>query len=66
MCTIVTWDEGLRHEGENGYFAKFVPGYVEYWPHYREVRAGLLAEQEKVYALARPRLRRYRIVRKPR
>lgn len=45
-------------------FAKFVPGYVEYWPRYREVRAALLAEQEKVYSLAQPKSHRYQIRRK--
>ena len=54
----------IEESGEKGYFAKFVPGYVEYWPHYREVRVGLLAEQEKVYALARPKPHRYQVRRK--
>ncbi|MBR3921664.1 MAG: SGNH/GDSL hydrolase family protein [Kiritimatiellae bacterium] len=63
---VAAFAKWIEKKGENGYFAKFVPGYVEYWPRYREVRAELLAEQEKVYALARPKLRHYRIVRKPR
>ena len=54
----------IEEKGENGYFAKFVPGYVEYWPHYREVRAGLLAEQNKVYAVAKPKPHRYQVRRK--
>ncbi|MBQ7721782.1 MAG: SGNH/GDSL hydrolase family protein [Kiritimatiellae bacterium] len=46
---------------ETGYFAQFVPGYLEYWPHYKETRAALLAEQEKVFALANPKPHRYEI-----
>ena len=57
--TVVFFGDSITH---GGMYYKFVPGYVEYWPRYREVRAELLAEQEKVYALARPKLRHYRIV----
>ena len=60
---VAAFAKWIEEKGENGYFAKFVPGYVEYWPRYREVRAGLLAEQEKVYALAKPKIHRYRIAR---
>lgn len=38
----------------DGYFSKFVPGYVAYWPTYRETRAKLLEKQNEVYALAKP------------
>ena len=55
----------IEEKHETGYFAQFVPGYVAYWPHYREARAQLLADQEKVYAQARPKPHRYAILRKP-
>ena len=45
----------------NGYFSKFVPGYVAYWPKYREVRAKLLERQDEVYALAQPKVHRYEL-----
>ena len=51
----------IKAKGETGYFAQFVPGYVKYWPRYRQVRAELLADQEKVYALAQPRPHRYEV-----
>lgn len=51
----------FAENGDTEYFAQFVPGYLEYWPHYRETRAELLAEQGKVFALATPRPHRYEI-----
>ena len=46
---------------KGGYFGKFVPGYIDYWPKYREVRAKLLADQNEVYAIAKPVPHRYEI-----
>lgn len=43
----------------NGYFSQFVPGYVAYWPTYRETRAKLQEKQNGVYALAKPVPHRY-------
>lgn len=45
----------------DGYFAKFVPGYLAYWPTYRETRAKLLEKQNEVYALAQPKSHRYEL-----
>ena len=59
---VTAFAKWIEEKGEKGYFAKFVPGYVEYWPRYREVRAELLAAQEKVYVLASPQRRCYRVV----
>ena len=42
-------------------FGKFVPGYIEYWPTYRETRAKLLAAQNEVYELAKPVAHRYEV-----
>ena len=52
-----------NEKDKTGYFAKFVPGYLEYWPRYREVRAELLADQRKARALARPVPRKYEVKR---
>lgn len=60
---VAVFAKWFAERDETGHFAQFVPGYVEYWPHYRETRAALLAEQEKVYALARPQPHRYRVTR---
>lgn len=46
---------------EKGYFASFVPGYLTYWPRYREVREELLGEQKRVYAIAMPVPHRYSV-----
>lgn len=43
------------------YFGGFMPGYIEYWPKYREVRAELWRDQEAVRALARPVPHRYEV-----
>ena len=56
---LAAYVEALPDKG--GYFGRFVPGYVAYWPTYRETRAKLLAEQEEVYDLARPRPHRYEL-----
>ena len=37
-----------------GYFGRFIPGYLEYWPKYKEVRAQLWKDQEQVRKLACP------------
>ena len=62
--------EGLKayvaaHDPD-GYFSKFVPGYVDYWPIYRETRAKLLEKQNEVYALAKPGPHRYELRRSAR
>jgi len=44
------------------YYAQFVPGYLAYWPTYKETRAKLWADQEAARALAKPVPRRYEIV----
>ena len=36
------------------YFGAFVPGYLEYWPKYKEVRAELWKDQDAVRRLAKP------------
>ena len=58
---VAAFAKWAKETGESGPFAKFIPGYVGYWPHYRETRAALLREQEKVYALAVTKPRRYEI-----
>lgn len=61
LAGLKAYVESLPDKG--GYFGKFVPGYVEYWPTYREARKSLLAAQNEVYGLARPVPHRYEIVR---
>jgi len=43
-------------------WARKVPGYLAYWPTYKETRAKLWADQEAACALAKPVPRRYEIV----
>jgi len=52
-----------NERNKTGYFAKFVPGYLDYWPHYRETRAELLKDQEDVRRLAKPVAHRYVLAR---
>ena len=59
LAGLAAYVEALPDKG--GYFGRFVPGCVAYWPTYRESRANLLAEQEEVYELARPRPHRYEL-----
>jgi len=47
------------------YYAQFVPGYLKYWPTYKEARAKLWADQEAVRALAKPVPRRYEVAAVP-
>jgi len=37
-----------------GYFGKFIPGYLDYWPDYKAVRAALWRDQDAVRELAKP------------
>jgi len=46
----------------NGYFGKFILGYLDYWPDYRNVRAALWCEQDAVRQLAKPVPHSYEIV----
>lgn len=54
-------DNHERIKGE--YFAKYIPEYCDYWPRHKSVRASILAEQQRVRAMARPVARRYRLSR---
>ena len=58
------YEKDLKAGGKraNSYFGKFIPGYLEYWPKYREVRAKLWEDQEAVRKLAKPVAHRYDIV----
>ena len=47
------------------YFGQFIPGYLEYWPRYREVREELWQDQLKVRELAKPVPHRYELLRMP-
>ena len=46
---------------KDAHFAKFVPGYLAYWPHYRETREKLLADQRQARALVKPVAHRYEV-----
>lgn len=59
LAGLAAYVEALPDKG--GYFGRFVPGYVAYWPTYRETRAELLAKQNEVYALAKPVPHRYEL-----
>ena len=48
---------------KDAYFAKFVPEYLAYWPHYRETREKLLADQRQARALVKPVAHRYEVKR---
>ncbi len=48
-----------NEKDKSSHFAKFVSGYLEYWPHYRETREQLWSEQEKAREMVRPVKRRY-------
>ena len=60
MKAFGKWFEGNEPD-KKMYFAQFVPGYLEYWPTYREVRAKLWADQEAARALAKPVPHRYEV-----
>ena len=47
---------------KNGYFQKFVPGYLEYWPRHVEIRAKLWMDQQAIRKIAKPVRRHYEIV----
>lgn len=53
-----------KPNGFDAYFGAFIPGYLDYWPHYREVRAKLWSDQDAVRALAKPVPRTYLIQRR--
>ena len=53
-----------NEKNKNMYYARFVPGYLAYWPTYKETRAKLWADQEAARALAKPVPHRYEISRK--
>lgn len=46
---------------KDGYFQKFVPGYLEYWPKHVEIRAKLWADQQAVREIAKPVRRHYEV-----
>lgn len=58
------YEKDLADGGRNAntYFGGFVPGYLDYWPKYREVRAELWRDQERARELAKPVARRYEVV----
>lgn len=62
-----TWYETNVKTGKagewGGYFGKFIPGYLEYWPKYKAVREALWKDQDAVRELAKPVPHRYEIVR---
>ncbi len=49
-------------KNKNMIFARSVPGYLAYWPTYKETRAKLWADQEAARAIAKPVPRRYEVV----
>jgi len=55
---FVDWFEKYEQD-KKGYFQSFVPGYLAYWPHYRETREEFRRDQESVRAAARPVAHRY-------
>lgn len=57
---FASWFEKSETD-RNGYFQKFVPGYLEYWPRRVEVRARLWNAQQAVRLVARPIKRHYEI-----
>ena len=50
-----------NEKDKNSYFAKFVPGYLEYWPKYAKVRDELLMDQRQTREMALPLPHRYEI-----
>ena len=60
VAAFSAWFE-RNEKDKTGYFAKFVPGYLEYWPRHEEVRRALRDERRTVRALARPQPHRYEI-----
>jgi len=62
VTAFADWfEKKVPNKGE--YFAGFVPGYLAYWPTYRETRAKLWEDQQTVRSLAQPVCRHYEIVR---
>ena len=55
---FAAWFE-KNEKDKSSHFAKFVPGYLEYWPHYRETREQLWSDQEKARETVRPLAHRY-------
>jgi len=51
-----------NEKDKNMAWARKVPGYLAYWPTYKETRAKLWADQEAARALTKPVPRRYEIV----
>ncbi|MCQ2388766.1 MAG: SGNH/GDSL hydrolase family protein [Kiritimatiellae bacterium] len=58
MKAFAAWFEE-NEKDKTGYFAGFVPGYLEYWPHYRETRERLWSDQEKARKMVSPVAHRY-------
>ena len=58
------YDKDVQNGGKeaNSYFGRFVPGYLEYWPKYREVRSALWKDQDAVRQLAKPVPHAYEVV----
>ena len=61
---FAAWFE-KNEKDKSGHFARFVPGYLEYWPHYRETREQLRSDQEKAREMVRPVAHRYEVKRVP-
>ena len=64
VAALRAWyEDDLKSGGKhaNSYFGKFLPGYLEYWPKYREVRAELWKDQESVRKLAKPVAHKYEV-----
>ena len=58
------YDNDVKNGGKeaNSYFGRFIPGYLAYWPKYREVREALWKDQDAARALAKPVSHRYEVV----
>ena len=54
-----SWIKTFKGDAWSGYFGKFVPGYLAYWPSYRATRETLWKDQLRVKTLAKPSVRRY-------
>lgn len=44
------------------HFGRYIPGYLDYWPKYREVREALWKDQQAVRELAKPVPHKYELV----
>lgn len=59
MEAFGAWMKDFKGDAWSGYFGKFVPGYLSYWPNCRAEREKLWEDQQKAMELAKPCVRRY-------